>query len=94
MSQTETRIIQGSIDSEWEIHSPIEVEIEHCDVNGFIVFDSVFHVSGTGETREEAVEDYKASLSEYYEIVVAELQNRPTIALKQHLETYLRKKKP
>lgn len=82
-------ILFGEIIAEWRIVQPLTITIEQSD-GLYIVSDEIFDVYGDGDTEYEAVEDYKISLLDYYQLAESRAredeQNR---ALFDHLRLYL-----
>jgi len=60
---------------------PIQVEE---DGDGFIVSDDIINMYGIGDAIEDAVEDYRSSIIEYYDFLVSEEMN-----LAEHLKKHL-----
>lgn len=73
----------------WQLTRPLWLNVEQ-DGNGlFVISDDVFVMFGTGNTEEEALHDYVATLIEYYELL-SQKNDEPTKKLFWHLQTYLR----
>lgn len=62
----------------------IPIQIEE-DKDGFIVSDDIINMYGIGDTIENAIEDYKSTIIEYYDFLVAEEVNLAK-HLKEHLD--------
>lgn len=60
----------GPLDEKLRLVKPLSLRIEKDNSGLVILDDSVFNVYGTGETIKDAIEDYKQTLIEYYEIIV------------------------
>jgi hypothetical protein len=76
----------------WVILQPLQVRIVRDSDGYFNAGDDVFHVYGDGLTREEALQDYKVALVEFYELVVEGAQDDPhDQALLARLQQYLRR---
>lgn len=82
-------LFKENISVEWQIAQPLIVSIEHS--NGlFIVSDNLFGVYGDGDNEYEALEDYKISLIDYYQLIKTRAQeNKQTQELFNHLKLYI-----
>jgi hypothetical protein len=56
----------------WLLRQPIALNIEKCENGTYIASDDLFAVYGEGPDKGVAIEDYKVSLVEYYEIIEEE----------------------
>jgi len=81
----------GSIAPSWRVVQPLLVTLERDEDGYYIVSDDEFAVYGDGYSIEEAVEDYKVSLIDYYQLLTARVDGDfLTQALLRRLERYLR----
>lgn len=60
--------LTGEIAPGWILVKPILITIER-DVDYMIVSDDVFAIYGVGDTFEDALDDYKVSLIDYFELI-------------------------
>ena len=82
-------ILFGKITAEWQIVQPLTITIEHAD-GLYIASDEIFDIYGDGDTEYEALEDYKVSLIDYYQLIEIRGQNdKQTQALLDHLQFYI-----
>lgn len=77
----------GRIAPEWKIVQPLSVTIERDD-GSFIASDDVFVMYGLGDDIAECVQDYVTVLIEYYDVLSSH-HDEPSVALFQHLQSYL-----
>lgn len=73
----------------WQLTHPLMLNVEQDENGTFVISDDVFVMFGTGETEDEALQDYISTLIEYYELL-AQKNDEPTKQLFRHLQTYLR----
>jgi len=82
-------ILFEKITEEWQIVQPLTVKIEYSDGLN-IASDDIFGVYGDGDTEYKAVEDYKTSLLDYYQLIKIRAQgDKQTQALLNHLQMYI-----
>jgi len=82
-------ILFGEITAEWKIVQPLTITIEQSD-GLYIVSDEIFDVYGDGDTEYEAVEDYKISLLDYYQLAESRAhEDEQNQALFDHLRLYI-----
>lgn len=79
--------IFGPFGNGWRIRQPLPVTVELSD-GRYLVSDDLFDVYGQGDSWDEAVEDYKVSLVEYFQIM-ADADDAPTLAVVSHLLVYV-----
>ena len=77
----------GPILGQWQIVQPLLISIERGD-DVFLVSDDLFALYGQGDDIAEALEDYLASLTEYYELLSLH-HDEPSVALFNRLSSYL-----
>ncbi len=71
-SATADSILSGELAPGWQIREPIFVRIEIDEDGRFLASDYISVVYGDGETAAAALNDYKQSLIEYYNLTAAE----------------------
>ena len=82
-------ILFGEITAEWKIVQPLPITIEQSD-GLYIANDEIFDVYGDGDTEYEAVEDYKISLLDCYQLAESRaLEDEQNQALFDHLRLYI-----
>ncbi len=82
-------ILFGEIIAGWRILQPFPITIEQSD-SLYIVSDEIFDVYGDGDTEYKAVEDYKISLVDYYQLAESGAhEDKQNQALFDHLLLYL-----
>ncbi len=83
------RLLQEKVlPSTWQLTRPLLLTVEQDENELFVVSDDVFVMFGTGETEGEALQNYVATLTEYYELL-EQKSDEPTQRLFKHLQTYL-----
>jgi hypothetical protein len=82
-------LLHGPIVSGWQIVKPLFVMLEQDEGGSFIVSDDIFVVYGTGDTGNEALDDYIMSLIDYYELLAERRDDPPTEAQFHILQQYL-----
>lgn len=82
-------ILFGQIVSGWKIIQPLTITIEQFN-DLFIANEDVFGVYGDGDTEFEALEDYKSSLIDYYQLFEHRAQDdKEDQLLFNHLKLYI-----
>ena len=85
-------ILLGKIASNWEIIKPLLVKIEQDEEGSYLISEEIFAVYGFGDTLFDALQDYKQSLIEYYQLLSPRSEHDiSTQTLFRHLQQYLRK---
>lgn len=80
----------GRIAPTWVIVQPLLVTLEQDEDGYYIVSDDEFAVYGDGNSLNGALEDYKVSLIDYYQLLAARAKgDPPTLALLRRLRRYL-----
>lgn len=77
----------GRIAPAWRIVQPLLVTIERGD-ESFIASDDLFAMYGLGDDPAEALEDYMAVLTEYYEVLSSH-RDEPSVGLFRRLQGYV-----
>ena len=90
VSSALSKYLVGRIAKGWELVPPLPIRTE-WDGDLYIVSDSLFSVSGDGDTEVAAQEDYVTSLIEYYQLLDRRADNVFTQALLQKLKRYLQR---
>lgn len=81
--------LTGKIHPEWKIVQPLAVTIEHSD-DLFIASDEIFGIYGDGDSIQNALEDYKLSLIDYFQILEASIpKDEHDQNLFDHLKLYV-----
>jgi hypothetical protein len=83
--------IAGDIFERFILAQPIVLNFEQGDRGKIIASDDIFYMYGEGNTRQEAVRDYLATLSEYYSLLQSQ-DDAPSVELFSYLQTYLHPK--
>jgi predicted RNase H-like HicB family nuclease len=74
----------------WRLSQPLDINIELDTDGSYVASDDVFGVHGDGKSPSLAVDDYKLSLIEYYELLSQRCaESTPTASLFQRLQAYL-----
>jgi len=90
VAQPEVTFLLGPIAPEWFIGEPLRVLIERDEAGDYVVSDSELAVYGVGADPISAMDDYKRSLIEYYEIIEEESRDHaPTAALFRHVGRFV-----
>src|SRR5271157_2493990 len=90
LEQPEVFFVLGHIAPGWFVSQPLRVLIERDEAGDYVVSDSELAVYGVGADRESAMDDYKQSLIEYYEIIEEEsCDHVPTAALFRHVGSFV-----
>jgi hypothetical protein len=83
----------GEILRGWQIRQLLPIQISREEDGSFIVSDDIFFVYGEGSSQEDALHDYVASLTEYYEIVAEGARSEPFDQSQfKHLQLYIRRR--
>jgi hypothetical protein len=85
----ESRHLLGRVSENLTVKSPINLTVETDEDGTFIVSDDIFLVYGTGDTEDEALDDYVLSLEDYHDLVEAESHDPRGKLLMRRLERYL-----
>lgn len=83
--------LAGDVFHDFVFAQPIVIDLESAD-GKIIASDDVFFMYGEGPTRQEAVQDYLSSLSEYYGLLES-CDDAPSVELFSFLQTYLHSKR-
>jgi predicted RNase H-like HicB family nuclease len=68
------------------------VTVEQDEDGSYLVRDPLFLLHGVGETPEEALQDYKTAMVEYYALVEAGARDNPyDAAMLKDLTQYVRR---
>jgi len=82
--------LTGKIAEGWFLTRNLEIFLEQDDDGTWIASDTVVDVYGTGESKEEAIDDYCVSLIEFYEILSEnQTKDQRSARLLKKLEHYL-----
>ena len=80
-------IVFGPLGDGWHVRQPLAITLEQSD-GRFVASDPIFDIYGEGESWDDAVEDYRVALVEYFQIM-ADGADAATRAVVNHLRTYL-----
>jgi hypothetical protein len=84
-------VLLGRIAHGWEIIQPLQVMVDIDEDGYYTASDNLFLVYGDGNTLAEALQDYRASLVDYYQLLDARSEDDPpTQALFRRVRRYLR----
>ena len=81
-------VLIGRIAPGWKVVQPLNITLEPDTDGSYVASDEVFQMCGVGNDTSEAVQDYIAALTEYYELLAAH-DDEPTVASFQFLHSYL-----
>jgi hypothetical protein len=79
----------GQLPTPWTLLRPIFLEIETDEDGTYIVSDRSLGVFGTGESKQDATDDYYASLVEYCELILADRQQPSVNPLLKRLSAFV-----
>lgn len=82
-----TRYARGHITEDLFLIKPLKLKVQWYD-DLCIVSDEIFAIYGEGDTEIGAIQDYKVSLAEYYDIITADNANNVLVDL---LKEYITK---
>ena len=86
----QTEVLCGRLAPGWRLRCPLEIRIETEEDGTYIASDDVFAVYGNGESRQKAIEDYKLSLIDYYQLLADRArEDAPTLELFRRLQGYM-----
>jgi hypothetical protein len=84
-------IVFGLLSGDWKIVQPLAVKIEYSD-GLYIASDDLFGIYGDGNNENDALEDYRVSLLDYYELMIkSEITDKQNEGICKHLRLYIEK---
>jgi hypothetical protein len=84
-------LLFGPLVSGLQLSRPLLVTSEQDEDGLYIVADDVFGVYGDGESEQEALEDYKVSLVDFYELASQDDDTAHSRALLSLLKQYIQR---
>ena len=72
--------LSGEVAPGWVIRRPMQVRIERDEMGAYVASNEYLSIYGVGPDRDVAIEEYIASLIEYYELIEREARDHEPTA--------------
>jgi hypothetical protein len=82
--------LRGALSGAYSLSKPIHLEVIRDEQGAYVVSDSITTVYGYGDDSQTAINDYVASLIEYYELL-EQSENERAGELRAPLNQYITK---